>query len=413
MTASTSTARPLAEPDFPGQRGVSWVIGLIWGLLVINTLGSLGVDTIVPIPRRLLQVITMGSLCVAFVLALLLNRKLRIRPNAFLLLLSLLAVVSFVSSSFLDSGLGALFRCARLAVFIATLWLLTRWWDGGLAFVRHHVRALTAVLAVVAAGLVLSPGTAMPADFDGRLVGVLWPITATQVADYAAVVAGLTVVLWLARATTARSVLFIAVPAVFLLLLTHTRTATVGLLAGVPVAGLTLALTNARARKTIAAITVGATVLAVAFSTALTTWFQRGQDDDSFSNLTGRQFVWDALLAEDRTVREQILGVGLTDKSFGGLPIDSTWLAVYHEQGIVGISIVVLMLLGLLFAMATRPPSPARACAVFLVVYGLIASYTQVGLGDVTGYLLHFVVAAALLTPSSSDQRTLHSYDRA
>ncbi|MDQ4033263.1 MAG: O-antigen ligase domain-containing protein, partial [Actinomycetota bacterium] len=46
----------------------------------------------------------------------------------------------------------------------------------------------------------------------------------------------------------------------------------------------------------------------------------------------------------------------------------------------------------------TRPPSPARACAVFLIVYCLIASYTQVGLGDASGYLLHLVVAAALLT---------------
>ncbi|MBK1784126.1 O-antigen ligase domain-containing protein [Prauserella sp. ASG 168] len=386
---------------------------MIWGLLVVNTLGSLAVDTIVPIPRRVLQVITMGSLAVAFVLALLLNRRLRIRPNAFLLLLSLLVVASILSSSFMESGFGALLRCARLAVFVATLWLLTRWWDGGISFVRHHIRALSAVLATVAIGLVISPSMAMPADFDSRLVGIIWPITATQVADYAAVVAGLTLVLWLARATTTRSVVLIAGPALVMLLLTHTRTATIAMLAAIPVAGLTLALTNARARKTIATITVGAAVLAIAFSTALTAWFQRGQDAELFSNLTGRQYVWDALLAQERTVREQLFGVGLTDKSFGGDPIDSTWLAVFHEQGILGVSIVALMLLALVFAMAARPPSPARACAVFLVVYGVIASYTQVALGDVTGYLLHFVLAAALLVPAASEQRSLHSFDRA
>ncbi|PXY32087.1 O-antigen ligase family protein [Prauserella muralis] len=395
MTATETRTGPVAGRE--DQRGTSRLVGLVWALLVVNTLGSLGVETIVPIPRQLLQLITMGSLCVAFVLALALNRRLRFRPSVFLLLLTALLVVSVVSSLFLESGLGALFRCARLTVFVATLWLLTRWWGTGMDLVRHHIRALAGVLALVALGLVIAPGTAMPADFDGRLVGVVWPITATQVADYAAVVAGLAVVLWLSRSCSGRSAFFVVVPAMVLLLLTHTRTATVGLLAAVPVAGLSLALTNARARKAVGAITAAGAVLAIAFSTALTTWFQRGQDADALSNLTGRQYVWDKLLAEDRSLREQLLGVGLTDKSFGGLPIDSTWLAVYHEQGLVGVTIVALMMLTLFFAAFTRAPSPQRACAIFLIVYLMIASYTQVGLGDVTGYLLHFVVAAALL----------------
>ncbi|MDQ4022024.1 MAG: O-antigen ligase domain-containing protein [Actinomycetota bacterium] len=391
-------AGPRIEPDCRDQQGTPPLVGLVWALLVFNTLGSVGVATIVPIPRSLLQMITMGSLGVAFMLALLLNPRLRVRPSAFLLLLSLLLVVSVASSSPLESGLGALVRCARLAVFLATLWLLTRWWNGSLTFVRYHVRAVGAVLGTVVLGLVIAPGTARPADFDNRLIGVLWPITATQVADYAAVVAGLTLVLWLARSSSGWSVVGIALPAIILLILTHTRTATVGLVAAVPVAGLTLALANARARRALAVAALGAGLIAVAFAAPLVNWFQRGQDEEALSNLTGRQKVWDLLLAAERTPREQLFGVGLTDKSFAGLPIDSTWLTVYYEQGLVGVVIIVVLSLGLVFAAATRPPSPARACAVFLIVYCLIASYTQVGLGDVSGYLLHFVVAAALLT---------------
>ena len=86
-----------------------------------------------------------------------------------------------------------------LALFVATLWLLTRWWDGGLTFVRHHVRTYCAVLGLVAAGLAVAPGTAMPEYYGGRLVGALWPLTPPQIGQYAAVVTGLTVLLLLTQ----------------------------------------------------------------------------------------------------------------------------------------------------------------------------------------------------------------------
>jgi O-antigen ligase len=389
------------QAEAPAQGTAPPLVGLVWALLVVNTLGTIGVATIVPIPQTVLQLVTMGSLGVAFALALLLNPRLRIRPNAFLLLLSLLLVVAVASSSSLESGFGALVRCARLAVFLATLWLLTRWWDGSLNFVHYHLRALGAVLGTVALGLVVAPGLARPATFDSRLVGVVWPLTSTHVGDYAAVVAGLAIVLWLSRRAGGGSVVGVALPAIIVLILTHTRTATVGLVVALAVAGLTLAPAIARARRAILTAALCAGLIAAAFAAPLLNWFRRGQDEDALSNLTGRQLVWDRLLAAERTPREQLLGVGLTDKSFGGLPIDSAWLVVYYEQGLVGVAIVVLLLAGLIFAAVAQPPSPARACAVFLLVYGLVASYTQVGLGDVNSYVLHFAVAAALLAKST------------
>jgi hypothetical protein len=373
------------------------LLGLAWTLLVINTLGSTGAVTVFPIPRSISQAITMGSLLAAFAIAILINPRLRVRPSAFLLLLSLLLIVSVVSSVDLEAGLGALLRCVRLVVFVATLWLLSCWWDGSFTFVRHHLRVLGVVLVSVALGLIISPGLAMPETYDGRLVGALWPLTAPQVGQYSAIVIGLCVLLWLTRRTDGRSAALFAVPSVVLLLLSHTRTATLGLVAGLAVAVLSLAATSARARKVFAWSVVFAGFIAIVAAPAVQGWFQRGQSEENFSNLTGRAKVWDALLAAPRTASERLFGVGLTDKSFQGLPIDNSWLAVYHEQGFVGVALVAGFMLTLLCTAVLAPPSPARACALFLIGYCVVASYTEAGLGDASPYLLHLAVAAALL----------------
>lgn len=373
------------------------LVGAAWALLIVNTLGSTGAVTVVPIPRSVIQIVTMGSLVAALALALMLNPGLRLRPSAYLMLLSLLLVVSVTGSASLESGLGALFRCGRLAVFVATLWLLTRWWDGSLTFVRHHVRALCVVLLSVAIGLVVAPGLALPETYGGRLVDAIWPLTPPQVGQYAAIVTGLTLLLRLGRHTDGWSTLAIVVPAVALLLLSHTRTAALGLVAGLTIAVFSLALTSVRARRVFTWAVLSAGLVAVAGAAIVQSWFRRGQSEENFSNLTGRAKVWDALLAAPRSTFEHFFGVGLTNKSFGGLPIDSSWLAVYHEQGYLGIAIVASFLAVLLVVAVLRPPSLARACAIFLIVYCLVASYTEAGLSDASPYLLHLAVAASLL----------------
>lgn len=390
-----------AEPGHD-QRGAPPLVGVVWALLVVNTLGSGGTGTIVPIPGPVAQVITMGSLAVAAALALILNPRVRVRPNAYLLLLSLLLIVSVVASLRLESGGGALFRCARLAVLLTTLWLLTPWWHAGLSMVRHHVRALGAILVTVVIGLVVAPGLARPDTYGGRLVGAVWYLTPPQVGQYAAVVAGLTTVLWLTRMASGTSAVWIAVPAVGLLLLSHTRTALLGLVVGLAIAILTLAVTSARARRTSAVAMLCAGAVALVVGPVIQAWLRRGQDEEALGNLTGRQKVWDQLLAEERSPHQQLFGVGLTDKSFAGLPIDSSWLAVYHEQGLVGVAIVATIFVVLITVAALRPPSPAKACAVFLIAYCVVASYTEVGVGDASPYILHLALATALLIRGGS-----------
>ncbi|MDC7341049.1 membrane protein [Streptomyces lydicus] len=391
----------------------SKIVGTVWGLLVLNTLGSAGAQTIVPLPRSLIQMVTMGALVAAFTLALAVNLELRIRSSAYVSLLTLLLVTSVISSANLGSGFGALFRCARLALFVGTLWLLSRWWDGGLTFVRHHIRMYFAVLGSVAAGLVVSPGAALPDLYGGRLVGDLWPLTPPQIGQYAAVIIGLTVLLVLGRRTDRTSAAVVIVPSVILLALTHTRTATLGLLLGLALAIGSLILTSAAARRFFAWAVLCAAVAAVAFSSALQAWFLRGQSQENFSNLTGRAKVWDALLAAPRTTWQQLFGMGMGDKSFGGLPIDNSWLAVYHEQGLIGIALVAAIIIVLGGVALLRPPSLPRACAIFLISYCAIASYTETGLGDASPYLLHLALAASLLaapaaaTPLSTPEAPL------
>ena len=62
---------------------------------------------------------------------------------------------------------------------------------------------------------------------------MVWPILATQVAHYAAVMGGLVVVLWFCGYMRGRTTALIAVAArMAILILTHTRTALVALIAG-------------------------------------------------------------------------------------------------------------------------------------------------------------------------------------
>ncbi|WP_330348063.1 O-antigen ligase domain-containing protein [Streptomyces sp. NBC_00582] len=386
-----------------GTNHTSRIVGVVWGLLVLNTLGSTGARTIVPLPRSLIQMVTMGSLVAAFALALVVNPRVRIRASAYVFLLTLLLVPSLISSVDQGAGFGALFRCARLALFIGTLWLLSRWWDGGTTFVRHHIRMYFAVLGTVAAGLVVSPGTALSGEYGGRLVGVLWPLTPPQIGQYAAVIIGLTVLLLMGRRTDRTSAAVVIVPSLALLVLTHTRTATLGLLVGLVLAIGSLILTSAAARRFFTWAVLCATVAAVVFSSALQAWFLRGQSQENFASLTGRAKVWHALLAAPRTTSQYLFGMGLGDKSFDGLPIDNSWLAVFNEQGVTGIALVAAIIVVLGGVALLRPPSLSRACAIFLISYCGIASYTEAGLGDASPYLLHLALAASLLaTPAEA-----------
>ena len=384
-------------------------VSLIWALLFFDVLaGSAQLTPLVPIPHKVAQVMTQGALLIALILALSINPRMRVRPNWFLGLYSLLAITSLMMSVRLVS-LGTGYRSLRLLAFLAVLWLLTPWWGRrDLLILRSQVRFLVLVLSVVALGLLISPGKARP---DGRLSGLIWPIWSTQVAHFAAEVFGLTALLWICRLVSGRRALFVLVPALIILVLTHTRTALAAMIFALLSASVSLILTSRRVRKTVAVALLVVVMIGIPASPFLSHWLIRGQSSQQLTELTGRTKAWTLVLSNHRSTTNVIFGDGISNGSVTGLSnpaddgpaIDSSWVLIYQDQGIVGEILVAAILLLLLITALFRARGPTRALALYLILYCLVASFSESGLGEASQYLLDLTVAASLVTyPSAS-----------
>jgi hypothetical protein len=385
---------PTLAPAQVRERSVLRRVGIAWGLLVLNALTYYG--SILHIPSSVGKLITQGALPVALLLALSVNRRLVVRPNVFLCLVSLLAIEALVTV-LQPQHFGTVYRTVRLFEFVAVLWLLTPWWGRrDLLLVRYYLIWLSVALGTVVLGLLVVPGHALS---GGRLNGVLWFIPATEVAHYAAVTAGLMIVFWLGGMVRGRVALLASVAGVTLIVLSHTRTALIGMVAALLVAGLSLIVTRARARRFFAAAAIVGSVGVMTAAGVATTWLARGQNAAELASLTGRTDFWHLVLTMPRTRFQEIFGFGLSNGSVDGLPIDSNWLVAYLEQGLFGVVVCAIIPLFLLVAAFFQPPSTRRALALFLITYCLVASFTQVGFAQPTTYLLELTLAASLLVP--------------
>ena len=391
----------------PAEAHERWVrrrIGLTWALLVLNILTFYsktwdGLPLLVPIPSTIGKLIAQAALPAALCMALTVNRRLVIRPNVFLCLLTLLiieALVTTVRHEYLYETLfGTIYRITRLTGFVATLWLLTPWWGRrDLLLVRCHLAVMSVVLGSVLLGLLIAPGHALS---QGRLAGALWPTPPPQVAHYAAVTTGLMVLLWFSGRVSGRITLAVAVVAGGILLLTHTRTALLAMIVGLLIGGLSLFAAKSRVRK--AFLTIGVLLAAGALTLAgvITHWLERGQSAQQLTGLTGRTTVWQLVVNLPRNEFEVLFGFGLSNNSFNGLSIDSNWLATYNDQGLFGLALCAAVLLFLYLTAYFRPRGAQRALALFLVTYCLVASYTETGLSQPSAYLLDLALAASLL----------------
>jgi hypothetical protein len=374
------------------ERSVRRRVGIAWGLLVLNALTYYG--SIVHVPSTVGKLIQQGALPVALLVALSINRRIIVRPNVFLCLVSLLFIEALITT-LQPQYVGTVYRCFRLAEFIAVLWLLSPWWGRrDLLLVRYYLVSLYVVLGTVVLGLLVVPGHALS---GGRLAGVFWEIPATEVGHYGAVTAGLMIVLWLGGMLRGWIALLAGISGITLILLSHTRTALVGLLAGLLVAGLSLIVIKARARKFFGAAGIIVSIGIIAAAGVVTNWLTRGQNAAELSSLTGRTDFWHLVLAMPRTRFQNVFGFGLSNGSIDGLPIDSNWLVAYLEQGLIGVIVCAVMWLFLLVTAFFRPSGTRRALALFLITYCLTASFTQVGFAQPTTYLLELTLAASLL----------------
>lgn len=391
-------------PEQARQRSIQRRVVLVWCLLFVNVLTFYrstwsGEPLLVPIPHRIGQLITQGALPAALAVALTVNRRILIRPNVFLCLLTLLVMGALVAALGHQSGhiTGTLYRTARLAGFVCTLWLLTPWWGRrDMLLLKALLVPLALVLGSVLLGLIAAPGRALA---GGRLSGVLWPMPPTQVADFAAATIGLAVVLWFCGLAPKRVTLLVVSLAGLILILARARTELFGMMAGVVVASLSLFAVNARVRKFFAGAGLVLSIAIVTLSGFLTTWLARGQKGDQLSSFTGRTEVWGPLLAFPRDKFHEIVGFGLSNKSFDGLPIDSNWLAAYWDLGLIGVGLCAGLLLFVLVDAYFQPSGPQRALALFIVIYLLVRSFIETGLTDASVNMLELALAASLLAP--------------
>jgi hypothetical protein len=369
---------------------------LIWALLFFNVLQFNEVPLLVPFPAAVGKLLTQTALALAVVLVFAFNRKRLARPNLFLALLTLLALSSLMMSVRLATGPGSLIRAGRMCTFVAVVWLLTpRWGRADRILLKWHIACVAGVLSTVVLGLLIAPGRAR--QVDGRLAGQIWPIPPPQVGHYAAVLTGCAVILGLCGVMRARNATLLGGAAFAVLLLSHTRTALIAVIVATVCSLLTLIGVRRPVRRA-AAIAIIVGILAVTvFAPAVESWYSRGQSSELVGNLNGRRKVWDQLVEAPRSRLTQVFGMGLTNKSFNGLPIDNSWLATYQDQGLFGVGICAAVLVTLLLLAATRPRGPCVAIAVFLVLYCAVASFTETGLGDVSAYWLDLAVAASLL----------------
>ena len=400
-TVAAVTSRQTGRHDSRLRR-----VTLVWALLIFNVLTP-GQGSLLPIPHRIAQIMTEGSLFVALVLALSINPRMRMRPNWFLGLYTVLAISSLMMSVRLV-GIGTDYRTVRLIVFLFVLWLLTPWWGRRDLFIlRSQVRVLTLLLGSVVLGLCISPGKAM---MSGRLTGTIWPIVATGVAHYGGEIAGLTVVLWICRLVSRRHALLVVVPALVILVLSHTRTALLAMVVGLVVAGASLFVARRRVRRTFVVGLLVVVVIGVPAAPVLAHWGARGENAQGIRTLTGRTTAWSAVLAAHRPTTNRIFGDGLSNGSVegsstpweDGLSIDDSWLTTYQDQGIVGVLLLAAIFVLLLLTAIFRARGPTRALALFLIVYLMISGIAETGLGDASPYLLDMAVVGSLITLPSA-----------
>ena len=115
------------------------------------------------IPSAVGKAVTQAALPLALIVALTVNRRVIVRPNVFLCLVSLLVIEALITS-LQPQHLGTVYRTFRFAEFVATLWLLSPWWGRrDLLLVRCHLASLSVILGSVLLGLLVVPGHALDA----------------------------------------------------------------------------------------------------------------------------------------------------------------------------------------------------------------------------------------------------------
>jgi hypothetical protein len=375
-----------------------------WIAAFVNVMAFNQTTTLLPIPSMVGQLVTQAALPVALAFMLMTNPKGVLRPNIYLVVLSVLAIETLAVSIHNQFLLGATFRAVRFLEFVAVLWLASPWFARrDMMLLRCYRLCLGAVLGLVVLGAAVSPGRAF--SFEGRLSGIIWPIPPTQVAHYAAIMLGTTALLWMCQVISGRHSLLIVSLSAAIQLGTHTRTALVAMSVALVISTASLFVGHARVRRTSMWSLLLALAAVAVFANEIKVWILRGQSSEQAGQLTGRTEVWAAVTHAPRSTISDVFGSGMSNLSFNGLPIDSNWIGTYLDMGWFGVLLCAAMFLLLLVVVVTRERTPHRAIALFLIVYCIFASITETGMSNPSPYLLDLAVAASLILPSKETVR--------
>jgi hypothetical protein len=374
------------------------LVTAVWFLLFGSSLAwsISGPGWVVQIPSRIEQLGTAVALGAAAYLAYRANPRVKLGGSWHVVLYASVPAIALCAPLAGVGGPGTLFRASRFFVALAAMLLIAPLWQRDRWFLANtHARALRLLISAALLSYVLGKGL----NPDGRLIAQVPALRAPQVGQFAAVLVGITAVQLIAGAPRLRrGPLWIAL-GTMAMLLSQTRTPLIALAIALGVALLMLCLTRLRARRLFACLVVAGPLLYVTLSPLARAYLRRNQSDAFLASLTGRRTAWEMVHEFPRTGFQELFGVGYGDKSIEGRPIDNGYLATYHELGKVGLAVTILVIAVLaLRALACRRPAN-RALAVFLVTFVAIASYTETGIGDMSPYVMHLIVAGALVSP--------------
>jgi hypothetical protein len=372
-------------------------VTLIWALLFASGLSysrESGLAAVVPL--RFEQLLTALALAAAFLLALNYNRRLRLAGSWPVWLYAVMPVIALCAPLAGAGGLGTLFRAVRfLFALLIMAFLSPSWRKDPWVLANAHARALRLAVAAALASLCIGMGW----DQEGRLIAQMPALRAPQVGQFAALLIGITAVQAITRSPRLpRAPLWILF-AFVALVLSQTRTATVALAVAFAVTLLFLLVSHTRARRVLLTMLLVGPLVFVLMQPAIKAWFERDQSQELLTTLTGRTQAWALVYSFPRSGFQELFGIGYGDKSIFGLPIDNGYLAAYQETGKVGLVAVCAIMVVLLLKALSYPKTANRALAIFLITYVAVASYTETGIGDMSAYVMHLVVAGAMVTP--------------
>jgi O-antigen ligase len=287
----------------------------------------------------------------------------------------------------------------RVAVLAATVFLLLRAAAATqvLTAIAWACGAIAAVAAVTGAGSFVT---------EGRLAGGIPAIDPNDLA----LLAGIAVVALAWRLVIDELSLPALCASVFFLGVVYATGSRTGLLVLLAAVALVVAgIRRPRVELVVAALVVAAsTVVAVVATGAVSGFAARGGDGSS--TLDSRYIAWRASLTWADSSWQQFFGGGLSVKIirvkgqfWDTQPLDSSWVSLLVQAGIVGLVVAGLWMLWVVRGMR-RAPREHRILFQGLLVFVIGRSVLESGLFDATAALL-VLVAVSLLAEGGSRSR--------